>query len=110
MSKLVIHFSLPTLSNNHAKTAQNAISMQLGILVSQQQQFYHQDEQRRHNEKSTPTKKRIEPQNVVLLLKLYGVTIPANSKPIWRRLTNARKPEKLATIQATFYYYKNQIQ
>ena len=54
-------------------------------------------------------KKWLGPQWFALLLKLYGVAIEYNLNPICKRMSSAKKSEQVATLQATFKYYKNHL-
>ena len=54
-------------------------------------------------------KKWLGPQWFALLLKLYGVAIEYNLNPICKRMSSAKKSEQVATLQATFVYYKDQF-
>ena len=109
MHKRVLHFHLPLLSNSQAQSTQNDIAAQLGLLAPQQQQFLQIDEKKNVDDILMMVDKWLGNQRFALLLKIYGVARKANLKHIWKRMASAKKSEQVATLQATFNYYKDQL-
>ena len=109
MRKRVLHFHLPTLNQNSAQLAQNAIAAQLGVLAAQQQQYRQEDTHRRQAASTTVVEKWLGTQRFQLLLKLSGVATEANLNPFWTRVATSRKSEQVAILQATFDHYRNQL-
>ena len=46
---------------------------------------------------------------VSIFLNLCGVARKANLNPIWKRMASVKNSEQVATLQATFVYYKYQF-
>ena len=109
MRKRVLHFHLPSLSQNSAQMAQNAIAAQLGVLAAQQQQYRQEDSQRLQVATQSTVEKWLGPQRFHLLLRLSGVATEQNLNPFWTRIAAARKSEQVATMQATFDHFRNQL-
>ena len=109
MHKRIHHFHLPILSNTQAQSIQNATADQFGLLVSQQQQYRQIYEQNQVDDILMALEKWIGHQRFAILLKLYGGTREDNLNPIWKRMASAKKSEKVATLQTTFDYYKDQL-
>ena len=109
MRKRVLHFHLPLLSNTQAQSTQNAIAAQIGLLASQQQQYRQMDEQKKVDYRLTTVEKCLGPHQFALLLELCVLAREANLNPIWKNMASAKNPEQVDTLQATFGYYKDQL-
>ena len=109
MRNRVLRFHLPLLRNTQAQSTQNSIAAQLGLLAYQHKQYRQINEQKKVDDCLTKVEKWIEPQRFALLLKLCGVARETNLNPIWKRMASAKKSEQVATLRATFDYYKDQL-